>query len=270
MPPSAAPDVPVPLTFGTPFILAALLVLPLLWWLLRVTPPLPKRTVFPPLRLLRGLEDEEQTPAATPWWLLLLRLLAAALLIVALADPLLGRAPQLSAQGPLVLVVDNGWTAAKDWDARQELIADLLHGAQGRAVAIIPTASNGPTGLLNEGEAGRFAKELKPMPWPGDRKASAEALGRFKFAAAPALYWLSDGIEADSAKLREALHRYGGATVFAPQRLPLALLPVTRDASGFAFAATRATTGAAQASASSTGRPKPSCREGTATAPAWR
>ena len=80
----------LPLSFGTPLILAALVALPVLWWLLRVTPPLPRRTPFPPLRLLRGLEDEEQTPAATPWWLLLLRLLAAALLIVALADPLLG------------------------------------------------------------------------------------------------------------------------------------------------------------------------------------
>ena len=155
------------LSFGTPLILAGLLVLPLLWWLLRVTPPLPRRTVFPPLKLLRGLEDEEQTPAATPWWLLLLRLLAAALLIVALADPLLGNRPKLGAAGPLVLVVDNGWSAARGWEERQELIADLLHGAQGRPVAIIPTASTGPTGLLNEGEAGRIAKELKPMPWPG-------------------------------------------------------------------------------------------------------
>src|ERR1700724_183812 len=91
------------LSFGPPVILATLLVLPLLWWLLRVTPPLPRRAPFPPLRLLRGLEDEEQTPAATPWWLLLLRLLAAALLIVALADPLLGRSPKLAANGPLVL-----------------------------------------------------------------------------------------------------------------------------------------------------------------------
>ena len=124
---------------------------------------------FPPLRLLRGLEDEEQTPAATPWWLLLLRLLAAALLIVALADPLLGRSPKLAAAGPLVLVVDNGWTAARDWDARQDLMADLLHSAQGRPVAIIPTAGPAPQGLLNEGEAARIAKELKPMPWPGDR-----------------------------------------------------------------------------------------------------
>ena len=140
-----------PISFGTPLILAALLALPVLWWLLRVTPPLPRRTLFPPLRLLRGLEDEEQAPAATPWWLLLLRLLAAALLIVALADPLLGRSPKLAAAGPLVLVVDNGWTAAKGWDARQELIADLLHSANGRAVAIIPTAGPIPTGLLNQG-----------------------------------------------------------------------------------------------------------------------
>src|ERR1700693_3477435 len=102
-------------SFGTPLILAALAALPVLWWLLRVTPPLPRRTLFPPFKLLRGLEDEEQTAAATPWWLLLLRLLAAALLMVALADPLLGRSPKLATNGPLILVVDNGWTAARDW-----------------------------------------------------------------------------------------------------------------------------------------------------------
>ena len=230
-----------PLSFGTPLILLALLGLPVLWWLLKVTPPLPRRTVFPPLKLLRGLQDEEQTPAATPWWLLLLRLLAAALLIAALADPLLGNSPKLAAGGPLVLVVDNGWTAARDWETRRELIADLLHSAQGRPVAIIPTAGPAPGGLLNTGEAERIAKELKPMPWHGDRAAAAKALGRFTFAAAPALYWLSDGIDdAGSKPLREALHRYGGVSIFAPAHLPLGLLPVTRDASGFALSAIRA------------------------------
>ena len=234
------------ISFGSPLILAALTALPVLWWLLRVTPPLPRRTLFPPLRLLRGLEDEEQTPAATPWWLLLLRLLAAALLILALADPLLGRTPKLATTGPLVLIVDNGWTAARGWDARQELIIDLLRSAQGRPVAIIPTAGNAPSGLLNEGEAARIAKELKPMPWPGDRAGAAQALGRFNFSAAPALYWLSDGIDdAGSKTLRDAMHRYGNATVYAPQQLPLGLLPVTRDASGFLLSAIRATGGAA-------------------------
>jgi len=230
-----------PLSFGVPWILAALTALPVLWWLLRVTPPLPRRTPFPPLKLLRGLQDEEQTPAATPWWLLLLRLLAAALLIVALADPLLGQSPKLATTGPLVLVIDNGWTAAKDWDARQDLMADLLHSAQGRPVAIIPTAGPAPQGLLNEGEAARIAKELKPMPWPGERASAARALGRFKFAAAPALYWLTDGLEDGQSKsLRDAFHRYGDVTTFGPARTALGLLPVTRDASGFALTATRA------------------------------
>ena len=233
------------ISFGSPLILAGLAALPVLWWLLRVTPPLPRRTLFPPLRLLRGLEDEEQTPAATPWWLLLLRLLAAALLILALADPLLGRTPKLATAGPLVLVVDNGWTAARDWEARQELMIDLLRSAQGRAVAIIPTAGSAPTGLLNEGEAARIAKELKPMPWPGDRASAAQALGRFNFAAPPALYWLSDGIEDGNSKtLRDAMHRYGDAGIFAPQQLPLGLLPVTRDVSGFSLTAIRTRPGA--------------------------
>jgi hypothetical protein len=236
-----------PLSFGTPLLLSALLALPVLWWLLRVTPPLPRRTLFPPLRLLRGLEDEEQTPAKTPWWLLLLRLLAAALLILALADPLLGRNPKLMTNGPLVLVVDNGWTAARDWEARQEVITDLLRSAQGRPVAIIPTAGTAPTGLLNEGEAARIARELKPMPWPGDRAAAARALGRFNFAATPALYWLTDGIDdAGSQTLRDAFKRYGSASMFAPSHMPLGLLPVVRDASGFALTAIRANAGATQ------------------------
>ena len=63
--------------------------LPLLWWLLRVTPPAPRSEIFPAIRLLLGLHATEETPARTPWWLLLLRLVAAALVIVALARPVL-------------------------------------------------------------------------------------------------------------------------------------------------------------------------------------
>ena len=100
------------LSFGAPWVAAGLAVLPVLWWLLKVTPPQPRRIAFPPLRLLLGLRNDEQTPAHTPWWLLLLRLLAAALLITALADPLLGRAPQVAGNGPLVLVIDNRSAAA--------------------------------------------------------------------------------------------------------------------------------------------------------------
>ena len=57
-----------------PLVLLGLLSLPVLWWLLRLVPPRPRRVDFPPTRLLFEIAPEEETPARTPWWLTLLRL----------------------------------------------------------------------------------------------------------------------------------------------------------------------------------------------------
>jgi hypothetical protein len=228
------------LSFGAPWVLAGLLGLPVLWWLLKVTPPQPRRIAFPPLRLLLGLRNDEQTPAHTPWWLLLLRLLAAALLIIALSDPLLGRAPDIIGGGPVVLVIDNGWTAARNWDERQNVIADLLRGAGTRPVAVVPSASDEPVSLLDEGAAERSLRELKPMPWPGDRMAAAARLARVSFSARPQIFWLSDGIEDGSANaFAAALAKIGRLQIFGPQTPALGLLPPVRDGTGFQVSAIR-------------------------------
>ena len=84
-----------------PWLLAALVSLPVLWWLLRIIPPAPRYIRFPAIRFLLGLEPEEQTSARTPPWLLFLRLLLAALLILALAGPVFNPEPELSGDGPL-------------------------------------------------------------------------------------------------------------------------------------------------------------------------
>jgi hypothetical protein len=229
------------LSFGTPWILAALAALPALWWLLRVTPPQPRRILFPPIRLLLGLKDEEQTPAHTPWWLLLLRLVAAGLLILALADPLLGRVVKILGDGPLVLVVDNGWTAAKNWDQRQTLIADLLRAAGERPVAIVPTATPGPVTLMDAGAAEKTARELKPVSWPGDRMTAARELARAHLAGQPQISWLSDGIEDGQGQaLRRALAALGPLRVFTPDHPAMGLLPPRHDGTGFSITAIRA------------------------------
>ncbi len=75
----------LPLTFGFPAILFGLLALPVIWWLLRLTPPRPQQEVFPPLRILARVLRKEETPNQSPWWLTLLRLLMAALVVLALA-----------------------------------------------------------------------------------------------------------------------------------------------------------------------------------------
>src|SRR3546814_12540075 len=97
------------LAFATPWALVALAALPVLWWLLRITPPQPKDITFPPLRLLLMLQPREETPAHTPLWLLLLRLLLAALAIIALAGPGLNPQPAQQGDGPRSREIGRAW-----------------------------------------------------------------------------------------------------------------------------------------------------------------
>ena len=59
----------LPLGFAQPLVLLGLLSLPILWWLLRLVPPRPRRIDFPPTRLLFEIAPKEETPSRTPWWL---------------------------------------------------------------------------------------------------------------------------------------------------------------------------------------------------------
>ena len=235
------------LSFTTPWILVALIVLPAIWWLLRVTPPAPRRVVFPPLRLLLGLSGKEETPARTPLWLLLLRLIAAALIIVALAEPMLGQPPKLGGQGPLVLFVDNGWIAAHGWDARQAAIFDALASASrtDRAVAIVPTASarTPAVSLLDAASALRIAHELDPEPWLPNRARAVAALAKAKFSSRPEILWLADGIDQNDAGLTaDALAKIGNVQIFtdAAGKGPLALRPPANTTDGFLVTTLRA------------------------------
>ena len=109
----------LPLAFAIPAVLGALVLLPALYFLLRVTPPKPREVPFPPLRLILDQRPERETPARTPPWLLLLRLAIAAAIILAMAGPIWNPPPRtLVGEGPLLLAIDDGFAAAPDWAAR--------------------------------------------------------------------------------------------------------------------------------------------------------
>ncbi|WP_207456051.1 DUF4159 domain-containing protein [Azospirillum sp. SYSU D00513] len=223
-----------PFAFAAPWVLAALVVLPALWWLLRVTPPAPRVVRFPAIRLLRDLTAPEETPARTPWWLLLLRLLAAALLILALAGPLLNPRAALPGGGPLLLVVDNGWAAGRDWPARRQAMEELVGQAerQNRNVILLPTAPSASgeklqaTASLPPVEARRIIQAMEPLPWPANRAAALEAVRALRPEGALHAVWLSDGLgDASAAALAEALQRLGSAELLDDlNRVPAHLL----------------------------------------------
>ncbi|HYF07763.1 MAG TPA: DUF4159 domain-containing protein [Acetobacteraceae bacterium] len=228
-----------PIGFAAPWLLLALPALPLLWWLLRVTPPAPKRLVFPPLRLLRDLPVSENAPAHTPWWLLLLRMVAAALLILGLARPVWGPEPAVGGEGPLLVVVDDGWAAAQDWPARaaMALAAVEAAGREGRRVALLTTTPSETgeaprvLGPYPADEARARLAALRPKPWAPDRAAAAAALAAYR-AAHPGAFsatYLADGVEhaAEGTPFRalaEALAAGGGLTLARAEARPVRLL----------------------------------------------
>ena len=226
------------ISFGSPWLLAALVVLPVVYWLLRVTPPAPRRVQFPPVRLLAGLAAREESPARTPPWLLVLRIFTAASVIIALAQPLLGRAPPLSGRGPLVIFVDNGWTAAPQWNRLQAAISDALASAThaNRPVAILSTASPARVTLLSAGEAARRAGEIVPEPWLPDRARAAAALAGEKFSGKPEILWLSDGLDyGDAAQIARMLRSVGTLRIYADTRIrpPFSLTSLHNGVEGF-------------------------------------
>jgi hypothetical protein len=194
-----------PIAFLSPWLLAGLLALPVIWWLLRTVPPRPQRIDFPPTRILVGIENREKTPAKTPWWLTLIRMLAAALVILALAEPVLNpnRETALAGSGPVVLVVDNGWASAAHWSARTAMITRLIAEAEGqsRPVLVVPTAHAGKaiSAKIEAPVAARStAAAMQPQPFAPDRRAAAKAITDALGGATDAsVIWLADGIDHD-------------------------------------------------------------------------
>src|SRR6185312_8242586 len=234
------------LTFGAPYVLWALAGLPVIYWLLRVTPPAPKRIVFPPLRLLFGLRSSEETPARTPLWLLLMRLLAAALAIFALSEPLYDPTPVARGNGPLVLVVDNGWPSVAQWQTRQAAMQRGLTGAtrDRRSVLIVATAEAAPviTQFLDPGKALKTVEDMVPRPWLPDRAKTLAQLQQMKFAATPQVMWFSDGLDHGNARaFADGLAKLGPLGVFQDEadKMPLAMKPPDNANTGFGITLTR-------------------------------
>jgi Domain of unknown function (DUF4159)/Aerotolerance regulator N-terminal len=195
----------LPLAFAQPLVLLGLLSLPVLWWLLRLIPPRPRVVHFPPTRLLMEIAPKEETPARTPWWLTLLRLVLAALLILAAAGPIWN--PPLAASvgsRPILLLLDDGWSAAASWDARLRAADDIVGRAEmdGRAVALAPLSDTTADLSMQTASAVRVRlAQLKPKPHALERADALPGIARLLNATSEIdLVWLSDGVDTGNSK----------------------------------------------------------------------
>ena len=249
--------------FAVPWALTGLLALPVIWWLLKLTPPLPTTIRFPPVRLMFGLGTREESAAQTPLWLLIVRSVLAALVILAAAHPLLNADTRLTGKGPLIVMIDDGWAAASNWPARRVLLDEIADQAerQSRPVIVMTTAAvkketaDTAVRMMTAADARRVFESMQPKPWPTNRtRALAPLLDPDALAdARPGdVIWLSNGLEEGSsakdsevkimAELVGPLQRLGAVNVISDsdERLAVVLRPPETDGGTLKLIAERA------------------------------
>ena len=213
------------LAFANPWMLTALMGLPVLWLLLRITPPAPRVQRFPAIRLLYRLQSTEETPDSAPWWLLLLRLLIAALVIFAVAHPIRNAGEDLPGGGAVVIVVDDDWAAARDWSSRIKVMGGLVDQADrdDRPIFLLrttwmPDDERDLGKPLTATAARAVIKAMAPRP----RSSTLGSLRRAVETAPPPspadIVWLSNGIsDPGETELMETLRRLGRLTIVADE-----------------------------------------------------
>ncbi|WP_409360844.1 DUF4159 domain-containing protein [Bartonella heixiaziensis] len=188
------------MSFGAPLLLLGLFSLPVIWWLLRITPPFPRKEPFPPLHFLPKSSNQQEAANHTPWWLLLLRLTIAALTIIALAQPTWNQKPiTLSGSQPLALIIDNGWASIKDWKKRVTIAENLLAQAEKhqKNVYFLATAESDTSniGPLPAKTVKQHLLHLQPRPWPVNRVRTVKKLIEITKSESFDIAYLSDGLQ---------------------------------------------------------------------------
>ena len=218
------------LGFLSPWLLVALAALPLIWLILRLTPPRPRQVAFPPTRLLMNLDDQDRTPARTPWWLTALRLALIALLILALAEPVLRPDTKLTAgEEPLLVLLDNGWDTAPDFAERVAAAEAALAEAarDGRPVAFAATAEPRAENLApgTAAAAERRLAAIEPRPYLPDRLALAERLRESFDPRSVEVFWVAGVLDQGGGEaLADSIGTIAGESVALQSARPLTIM----------------------------------------------
>lgn len=235
--------------FSAPWLLLALLALPVLWVILRAVPPAPIRRRFPGVALLLGLTDDDTVTDRTPWWLLLLRILAVAAVIVGLAGPVLNPQRDAEGSGPLLILMDGTWAGATRWSDKTDLVTAQLAeaGRANRPVAILRvTAPEEPVFQAADAWRGRVAG-LQPEPFAPTEAQIDSVIAALGGAGRFDTHWISDGLDYPGRdRLVAALQDKGALHAYQTGNAVIGLAPAVFEDGAVTVTARRSVPGASR------------------------
>ena len=218
------------LTFVNPWLLTTLAILPILYFLLKLTPPSPRIQPFAPILFLQKLDSTQEEASKSPWWLIILRLLIITCIILALASPLYQLSPQgFLGKQSLLIVVDDRWSSAVNWEQRKNNVQDWIQNAQDeeRNVTLV-TLSQGQEAdfsLQTAAEALGALETMKPKPTHGDIGGFIRAVEGKKdiyFNEFDTWVWFTNGLESEeNDKIKNLMEKIKveNQIIFVPSKL---------------------------------------------------
>ena len=218
------------LAFISPWALTGIIILPFFWWLFNITPPVPKSIIFPPVEFIRKIKKERLSNVESPWWLILLRLILLLMIILAAARPLWNNQLENKISGDLLIVIDDGWSAAPGWNKRHKAIVALIKRAElsKKQITLLTTAPapGGDEIDLSPVTPKRALEKiaiLKPKPWASDRQKVALTLEKAsqRIFSGTEVIWFSDGLDTnnDTVLLAKALTKWGSLSVVLSENI---------------------------------------------------
>ncbi|MBX2832859.1 MAG: DUF4159 domain-containing protein [Rhodospirillales bacterium] len=176
------------ITFLYPAMLAGLMILPVVWLLIRSAPRAPKNVIFPAARLLRGLKSQRRDIQRAPIWQTILRCIILTLLIVAAARPVMNRNDFIQNNGAILIIADNGWQSAANWDQFKTALQQITNQARLDLQTVYfaqtaPEAAGATTwklpdivGPVSPHDADNLIDRLQPHPWNSDYNALSDLI----------------------------------------------------------------------------------------------
>jgi len=216
-----------------------LLVVPLLWWLLRLIPPDAVRRRFPSLRLLQNLPRLRPQTAFTPLWLLILRGAIMILFVLGFTSPIWssGDIDLPPPDQPIMLLIDNCWSAVPNFQALRDKALSILEPLppeQNIAVLVTCPATADPMisqGVVPVPRARALIHRIKLQDETADWARLLHAMQTLELAPIANVTFVSSGLiyHDDLARLLQELSAYDQVAIALPPEslLPVILSPAT-------------------------------------------
>ena len=106
------------LAFTNYYALLGLLALPLVFLIVKLFPPTPKKIFFSSFYLIDKIDKISVAKKKIPFWLLVYRLILIILIILFFCEPYLNISEKKSDENVnnYIIVADIGWSISKEWD----------------------------------------------------------------------------------------------------------------------------------------------------------